>query len=1080
MPVQVLLPTTGSLNQVLRIEATGYLTASQVIRTADWMPLDISRRYHAMTVRDGLLRRLGAPFRPGLYRLWLKLPIESGNSWELPVILAQFVVDLGYELAETPAKGDIVLWATGAVDGKLDICACDDYHLPAKIAYSRTGLRAAAAAGAPIIALVPACESAAEDAALLRGLLNETGARDAIVEIVDSVRGACGIVDQALGRTRTAGMARNAKAIAARDGWKRWTLAPATALVFAVFIVNSVNVEVPGPAVRQPTIIERGVKTNPPADSEATNPINAKPATPGETEHSLGEALRSEVLRPRHPYTLSLENLAQIYAAQGRYGDAEPLLRDALRVRREVLGPRHPDTLTSLNNLAELYVAQGRYGDAEPLLQEALQARREVLGPRHPGTLTSLSSIAVLYYSQGRYVEAEPLLQEALQTRREVLGPRHPDTLTSLNSLADLYRAQGRYGDAERLVREALQGSRAMLGPRHPRTLERQVNAAAILVNLDRHGEAVRILQEAEPNLLGWIGQELYSTEAGTARRQMASSQEALQATFQDAVLSLALADQSADASWLAATVMLRFKLMQGEEEAYVARLVRRSQNPRVQTLASDIGKLRQTLADATRRTPDAFEKTLQTLEGKRRELIDASPEYKSRLQVLQANADDVRKALPADAVLVEFRQFRPFDFRTEKLGEPRFAGLLLTSAGEPVVADLGPVLEVQSLVRSLTTATGGAPVADRGVKPDGKPGAESADQFIDFGPTQDDPSEVKFLAEAHIDSAGMRSAPNDQAAAMLYDRLFAPFRDALASAKAVYVAPDGILDLVAFARLELPDGSYWAERQEVRVLQTGRDLLRPEADHPARGILALGGIDFGAAPSGTEPQDSVFTVAGSDRKSAVTGAAETFRRGFNPLPATADEVIDVTEWYRMLHADEPTEIWSGAAASKARLMALKTPPRILHLATHGFYLPNQSREPMLLSGIALAGANREVAGSGKDGLLFALEAEGLKLDGTELVVLSACDTAQGDVDYSEGVFGLARALRTAGARNVLVTLWPIQDGHGRDFMVDFYKHWLIQPRSDPAKALRETQLEWIKTSGRDDPRFWAPYVVIE
>jgi CHAT domain-containing protein len=141
----------------------------------------------------------------------------------------------------------------------------------------------------------------------------------------------------------------------------------------------------------------------------------------------------------------------------------------------------------------------------------------------------------------------------------------------------------------------------------------------------------------------------------------------------------------------------------------------------------------------------------------------------------------------------------------------------------------------------------------------------------------------------------------------------------------------------------------------------------------------------------------------------------------------------------------------------------------------------------MLLSGVALAGANREVVhtkgevnGGDKEGLLFALEAEGLNLDNTELVVLSACDTANGVVDYSEGVYGLARALRTAGARNVLVTLWQLDDGLARDFMVDFYKNWIGQRRSDPAKALRDTQIAWIKDKDRRDPRVWAPYILVE
>jgi CHAT domain-containing protein/Tfp pilus assembly protein PilF len=767
----------------------------------------------------------------------------------------------------------------------------------------------------------------------------------------------------------------------------------------------------------------------------------------GEAEPLYREALqgRRDALGPRHPNTLnSLNNLAELYRVQGRYGAAEPLFREALQARREVLGSRHSDTLQSLNNLAALYQVQRRYSEAEPLYREALQARREAAGARHPGMLQSLNNLASLYRAQGRYGEAELLFREALQASREVLGPRHPDTLNRLNNLAWLYNIWGRHGAAEPLFREALQASREVLGPRHPRTLLTQLNMVALLVNLDRRAEAVRTLQQMEPNLLDWIGQELYSTEAGVVRRQTVSSQ----ATFQDAVLSLAAtADRSEGARRLAGAVMLRFKLMQGEEETWLARLARRSKDPRVQTLSTDIGRLRAALAAAAEGPPDAFEKTRQALEGKRRELIDASPEYKSRLRVQDARVDDVRKALPDGAVLIEFRQFRTIDFRTGKPGEPRFAGVLLTGSGEPVVADLGLVSEVQLLAAAMAL-----PGAPRGIA---------------------------------VDPAGALSSRNDLAAAKLHDRLFAPFKDAVADAKAVYVAPDGILNLVPFARLKLSDGHYWFERQEVHTLQTGRDLLRPEADHPARGMLALGGIDFRAAPAAAEEQDSVFFAAElSDRAEAISQAADAFRKGWRELPATLSEVKEATSWYQARYPGEPAEIWSGAKASKARLMALKTPPRVLHLATHGFYLPNRSREPMLLSGIVLAGANREVAGGGKDGLteglLFALEAEGLNLDGTELVILSACDTAKGDVDYSEGVFGLARALRTAGARNVLVTLWPLEDGLARDFMVDFYKNWIGQTRSDPAKALRDTQREWIKYNDRRDPRIWAPYVVVE
>jgi CHAT domain-containing protein len=127
----------------------------------------------------------------------------------------------------------------------------------------------------------------------------------------------------------------------------------------------------------------------------------------------------------------------------------------------------------------------------------------------------------------------------------------------------------------------------------------------------------------------------------------------------------------------------------------------------------------------------------------------------------------------------------------------------------------------------------------------------------------------------------------------------------------------------------------------------------------------------------------------------------------------------------------------------------------------------------MLLAGVSLAGANAALEEDGYDGILYAIEAQSINLEGTELVVLSACETAQGVVDYSDGVYGLVRAFRTAGARNVLVTLRPVGDISTRDFVTAFYEHWLDQPRSNPAAALRATQLDYIKAGGTPDA--WAP-----
>jgi hypothetical protein len=190
LAVFVAVPTTGALNRVVRIEARPDLAASQILHR--YWPLAISRYYAALTREP--FAALGRPVTPGTYLLWLAEEIESGNSWELPVLLAHLVIAWGHELVTDPAKADIVLWSTGEIDAGLRLRACD-YRLAAKVAHSQDELRQAAAAGARIIAVAP--ES--EDASPLSSLLTAAGTQDGRVVSVDSVRAARGVLEQELG-----------------------------------------------------------------------------------------------------------------------------------------------------------------------------------------------------------------------------------------------------------------------------------------------------------------------------------------------------------------------------------------------------------------------------------------------------------------------------------------------------------------------------------------------------------------------------------------------------------------------------------------------------------------------------------------------------------------------------------------------------------------------------------------------------------------------------------------------------------------------------------------------------------------
>ena len=208
--------------------------------------------------------------------------------------------------------------------------------------------------------------------------------------------------------------------------------------------------------------------------------------------------LAEKMLGPEHPDTLSsLNSLALSYLAQGLYGEAAPLYLRALKGREKTLGPQHPDTLISTNNLANLYRTQGRYKKAEPLFLKALRDYEKTLGPQHAEALLTANNLARLYQSQGRYGEAERLLLRVRQGYEKTLGPQHLKTLSSTTGLASVYQSQGRYSEAESLFQRALPAYEKALGPQHPDTLRNVNNLAALYFDQGRYDEAEALYQRA-------------------------------------------------------------------------------------------------------------------------------------------------------------------------------------------------------------------------------------------------------------------------------------------------------------------------------------------------------------------------------------------------------------------------------------------------------------------------------------------------------------------------------------------------------------------------------------------------------
>ncbi|KAF5132804.1 Kinesin light chain [Metarhizium anisopliae] len=191
----------------------------------------------------------------------------------------------------------------------------------------------------------------------------------------------------------------------------------------------------------------------------------------GECAEVCGEQIKTSAL---------LSRASEFLHYRGRWREKEYVDRRALDLRRETLGEKHPDTITSMAALATGYHKQGRYNEAKALQYQALHLRQQVLGEKHPDTIQSMGNLASIYCQQGRYDEAETLENKVLDLRREVLGQKHPDTVSSMGDLASTYYRQGRYREAETLENEVLDLRREVLGQKHPDTISSMWNLAAI------------------------------------------------------------------------------------------------------------------------------------------------------------------------------------------------------------------------------------------------------------------------------------------------------------------------------------------------------------------------------------------------------------------------------------------------------------------------------------------------------------------------------------------------------------------------------------------------------------------------
>ncbi len=751
-------------------------------------------------------------------------------------------------------------------------------------------------------------------------------------------------------------------------------------------------------------------------------------------------AIWEKVSDPEHPFVATgLSNLGLLYQAQGDYGNAESLYERALAVSEETLGPEHPDVATRLNNRATLYQDQGDYGNAESLHERALAIWEKAVGPEHPRVATTLNNLALVYDDQGDYGKAEPLYERALAIWERALGPDHPDVATSLNNLASFYKYQGDYGKAEPRFERALAIWEKAFGPDHPKVAYGLNNLAVLYRDRGEYKKA-----------------ELKLGRALAIRKKTLGSDHALVAASFDN-LALLYEDQ-ADFD---CALMLRRRALDIEEANLVRTLTIANESRRLAFASMLLGSLHHTLSLHLRVVPehDAIaELALTTLLRRKNRVQDLVSQANAALRrslshddlhLLDDLADvDSRLAVLSNrgpgprGVEVHAQRLDEIDERRDRLwGKLAKHSALVESLEHPVtIRDVQTALPVDgALIEFVQYAPqhdeAGARLRKHELKPPPRYAAylifpDRDFAWVDLG--------LAAPIDEHVEAFRKALQTKQAIPTELYDAVMRPIIAKLGSSTHhLVLASAGALSLIPFGALF--DGHhYLVEQYDLHYVTTGRDLLPPPAVPP----VATTPVTIVANPTGDE-------VPGAELE--------------------ADVLAGLFPKAHVLRGDEATE---------TNVRAIER-PLVLHLATHGFFgvARNERDNPMFRSGLNLADiAKVEVDPDLDDGQLTAYEVSGMDLRGTQLVVLSACGTGLGEVDSSEGVFGLRRAFATADAQTTVMSLWEVSGTTTQQLMEAYYLK--LAEGMGRGEAMQAVQLEMLRSEEHRHPKDWAAFIV--
>lgn len=709
--------------------------------------------------------------------------------------------------------------------------------------------------------------------------------------------------------------------------------------------------------------------------------------------------------------------LANVYSAKGNTAAAESLQMQLL----DAPGVTPLDRAQRLVDFGKSLRARGRgsFAGAAAMFEHALDILRQ--HPDPAGEASALGNLAQLRFENDEPEAAEALYERALAA---IGGDEsRKDTPWLLHGLAMLRYHLGRHDEALAAYRHAHRLWTRRLGPRHPFVATTEANLALVHWALGDVKAAARAFAAAHrlraPELARLLA-------VGSERERLEAAREQLGDLYK--VLSFQAA--TGQASTLAAKMLLQHKAGVLDALAQSYERLRRRADPEVRVLLDRLADVQREIANAVAsETLLGGPRETGSIGGLQAESDRLQADLSHRAAHGRTSADlpeleSVRAALPRGSVLLEYVRYPVFDpVRTGAHGSwtsARYVAMVLKPKGAPVWVDLGDAAAIETSVRGLR----------------------------------------EHLAEPELPGT-------DDAIRDVSDRVVAPVEARLGRASLLLVAPDGVLNLVPFGVLGTTPLS---DRFTICMLAGGRELLRrTNRDLASAPPLAIIDPDYGASAGTLE---------------------------FDRLPGTREEA-------RALQALWPDlRVFEGEAATASALRGVSR-PKLLHVATHGHFeepeagamlwgtgtlqvddehlyiVQRAGRSPradaMLRGGLAFAGANRSLPGR-PAGIVSAAELAQLDLQGTALVVLSACDTGLGTAVQGEEFAGLRRAFAIAGSHAQLTSLWWVDDEAAAAFMRAFYTR--LRQGTGRAEAVREAQREVRARAEWTHPAYWASFVM--